>query len=367
MKSTKKQWFRFQVREDDPSVADIYIYDFIGDWVDEMMNEMFGEEITVTAKAFIKELDALPDSVKSIKNHVNSPGGDVFAAVAMANALREQRNSKGRSVETLVEGLAASAASIVIQAGDPISIADNGLIMIHNPWTKTHGEAKELRKAADELDTIRNSIIATYQWHSELDVKQIAALMDETTWMSADEAIANGFATEVVKGLKAAASIDPRGVAKLSIPEKYRDRVKALLKPEPEPAPAEEPAKATEVLRLCREGDCLDIAESLIEDGLSLEHVQSRVKAEVESRAKAKARADEIRGLCDKAKLSELADGYIRGQMKLEDIRAHLTTLTAKLDQLEIDGGLEPDHGKPSTVESWKNAFTSAKRRFGSR
>lgn len=337
-----------QVREDDPSVADIYIFDFIGDWVDDLWGF---DGIVTTAKSFIKGLEELPDSVKTEKVHVNSPGGDVFGAIAMANALRDQRK-QGRQVETIVEGLAASAASIVIQAGDPIRIADNALIMIHNPWTFAAGEASELKKAAGELETIRNAIIATYRWHSKLSEKAIGALMDETTWMEADAAIANGFATEKVEGLKAAASIDPRGVAKLAVPEKYQAHVKALIKPalddlalEPGKIIAEEPAKATEVLRLCREGDCLDIAESLITDGLSIEHVQSRVKAEVENRASAKARADEIRGLCDKAKLSELADGYIGGQMKLEDIRAHLTTLTAKLDQLEIDGGLEPDHG----------------------
>ncbi len=337
-----------QVREDDPSVADIYIFDFIGDWVDDLWGF---DGIVTTAKSFIKGLEELPDSVKTEKVHVNSPGGDVFGAIAMANALRDQRK-QGRQVETSVEGLAASSASIVIQAGDPIRIADNALIMIHNPWTCTCGEASELKKAAGELETIRNAIIATYRWHSKLSEKAIGALMDETTWMEADAAIANGFATEKVEGLKAAASIDPRALKTLNVPDKYKPLVDALVaKPaldqvlEPGKIIAEEPAKATEVLRLCREGDCLDIAESLITDGLSLEHVQSRVKAEGESRASAKARAGEIRGLCDKAKLPELADGYIRGQMKLEDIRAHLTTLTAKLDQLEIDGGLDPDQG----------------------
>jgi ATP-dependent protease ClpP protease subunit len=346
-----KTWFRMKVQEDDPSIADIYIYDFIGDWIDEMLNEVFGEEVTVTAKAFVEELEKLPDSVKALRVHVNSPGGDVFGAVAIANALRDQRLVKGRAVETSIEGLAASAASIIVQAGDPIRMGDNSLIMIHNPWTLAIGEADELRKDAQDLDTIRNGIISTYQWHSELSEDEIGALMDATTWLEADEAIEKGFATEKVEGLKAVASIGPRGLTKLAVPEKYSDRVKALVKPEPKADAGnlalddEEPAQATEVLRLCREGDCLDIAESLIEDGLSIERVQSRVKAEVESRANAKARATEIQGLCEKAKLPELADGYIRGQMSSDDVRAHLTAFTARLDRAEIDGGLEPDNG----------------------
>ncbi len=349
-----KKWYEIKLQEDDASIVDIYIYDFIGDWIDEMLNEMFGEKITVTAKAFIEELEKLPDSVKSIKVHVNSPGGDVFAAMAITNALRNQRLKNGRTVETSVEGLAASAASIIIQAGDPIRIGDNALVMIHNPWTRAIGETKELRKAADELDTIRNTIITTYQWHSDLKAEEIGALMDETTWMEADEAIANGFATEKVEGLKAAATLDPRGLARLSIPEKYSDRVKAFVKKEeksePTPQDGSEPAEATEVLRLCREADCLDIAESLIQAHSAIEEVRARVAEERGKRERAAARASGIRALCEKAQLPELGDGYIKGEMSIEDIRAHLTILTARLDRLEIDGSLDPNQGvRPKT------------------
>jgi ATP-dependent protease ClpP protease subunit len=334
------KWYRMQVQDEDPSVADIYIFDFIGDWIDDLWGF---DDIVTTAKSFINDLEKLPDSVKTERVHVNSPGGDVFGAIAIANALRDQRTKQGRQVETIVEGLAASAASIVIQAGDPIRIGDNALVMIHNPWTIAIGEAKELIKAADDLDTIRNTIIATYHWHSDLKAKEIGALMDETTWMEADEAIEKGFATEKVEGLKAAASLDRRGIAKLSVPEKYRDRVGALIKVEDKSDP--QPAEATEVLRLCREANCLDLAEVLIKAQTPIEDVRARVAQERETRERATARAAEIRALCDKAKLPELADGYINGEMSLDDIRAHLTTLTAKLDQLEIDGSLDPDHG----------------------
>ena len=230
-------WFRMEVKKKDPAIADIYILGFIGDWLDDL----WGSDDVTTAKSFIAELEKLPDSVKLIRVHVNSPGGDVFGAVTIANVLRDQRMTKGRAVIASVEGLAASAASIVIQAGNSIQMADNALVMIHNPWTIALGEAGELRTAADGLDTIRNAIIATYQWHSKLGAKKIGELMDETTWMSADEAIANGFATDKVEGLKAAASLDPRGLARLSIPEKYRERVEAFTKsdaPKQTPQPA---------------------------------------------------------------------------------------------------------------------------------
>src|SRR5690606_18599525 len=125
----------------------------------------------------------------------------------------------------VIDGLAASAASIIAMAGQRVRMADNALLMIHNPWTVGIGNAAEMRKTAETLDTGRDTIIATYRWHATLDEKDIADLMDAETWMEADEAIGWGFATEKVEGLKAAASLRPQAIAKLEIPEKYRARV----------------------------------------------------------------------------------------------------------------------------------------------
>ncbi len=77
---TPRQWYRSEVT-DDASVAEIHIIDVIGDWVDERINEYYGVTATVTAKAFIKQLAELPSSVTTIRVHINSPGGDVFAAI----------------------------------------------------------------------------------------------------------------------------------------------------------------------------------------------------------------------------------------------------------------------------------------------
>lgn len=334
-----RQWYRMEAAESDPSVVDIHIIDFIGDWIDDYWG--FG----VTAKAFVDALSKLPAPVKTVRVHINSPGGDVFAAANIANALRDQQASKGRTVETVIDGIAASAASVVAMAGSTIRIADNGMVMVHNPWTIALGNAAEMRKAADTLDTIRATIVATYRWHSKLSEDELVALMDAETWMDADEAIANGFATEKVEGLKAAASLDPRAVSRLSIPEKFRDRVQALVA---EPTPAPEPptaANAAEVLRLCREGECLDLAEGLLQAGATLEQAQARIVAAQHTKAQARTRESEIRGLCATAKLPELAEGYVTGGMAAAQVRAQLTLLTAKLDKVEIDAGLDPDQG----------------------
>lgn len=343
-----KPWYRMEASSD-PSVLDIHIIDFIGGWIDQMLNEWYGDKITVTAKAFVDELAKIPDTVKTLRVHINSPGGDVFGALNIANALRDQRVTKGRTVETIVDGLAASAASIIAMAGAPMRMSDIGLLMIHDAWTIAAGNARDMRKVADELDKIRDaSIIPAYQWHSALSAEEIAALMADETWMDADEAVENGFADEKVAGLKAAASIHPGAVAKLAIPDRFRARVDALLdKPVPPPPPPAA-AAAVDVLRMCREGGCLDVAETLITAGATVEQVQARVAGEREARQRAQARENEIRGLCDKAKHPDLAASYIAGGMAVEQVRAQLAVLTAKLDKVEIDGNLSPDHGTKS-------------------
>lgn len=339
-----KTWFRMDISASDPTVADINVFDIIGDWIDEWINQFWGIEMTVTAKAFVKMLAELPEGVKTLRVHINSPGGDCFAAATIANALRDQQLSKGRTVETYVDGLAASAASVIAMAGSKVVMGDNALMMIHNPWTIAMGQAKDLRKAADELDKVRSTIVATYKWHSELEPDAIIALMDSETWMDADEAIANGFATEKVEGLKAAALIDPKAAAKLvAVPEKYRDRVQAFVKPAP--AAAAPAASAVEVIRACNDAGCPELAEQLVGANASVETVRLAVAEAKAAKATAAARASAIRAACAAAKLPELADGYIGGAMTLEAVKAQLTTMTAKLDKVEIDTGLAPDAG----------------------
>jgi ATP-dependent protease ClpP protease subunit len=338
-KAQPRQWYRFSNSSSDHSVAELTIYDDIG--------RSYWNDDAVSAKSFNDDLKRLAQSVTKIICRVNSLGGDVFEAVAIANALREQSTSKGRTVETVVDGIAASAASIVIMAGSVIRVADNAIVMIHNPWTLAIGNSAEMRKTADALDAVRASILATYKWHSQLTDDELVALMDAETWMDADMAIANGFATEKVEGLKAAALLEPRALAKLTVPEKYRARVESFVKPT-DPAPTTpHAAVATEVLRLCREGACLDVAEALITDQATLEEVQARIATVAEERTAATARATEITAACTTARLPELAADYIAGTMPLDRVKAQLVTLRAKLDQTAIDTGLAPGDGKP--------------------
>jgi len=243
-----REWYKVAVSASAPDVAEVDLLDYIGSWGDEYFMEGGGPGV-VTAKGFLQALSALPDSVKSIKVRINSPGGDVSAAATITNALRDQKVLKGRTVEVQVDGLAASAASMIMMAGDPIRVSDNAIIMVHNPWSIAIGNSADMRKEADTLDTFRDSIVATYQRSQArraepLTPKDIMDLMDAETWMSAQEAVDYGFADEVIPAAQVSASFLPSAVKRLNIPEKYRDKIEAMLTRREEPAAETKPESA---------------------------------------------------------------------------------------------------------------------------
>lgn len=157
---------------------------------DEIGADLFGEG--QTAKAFAEDLKAA-GSVSKIHLRVNSPGGSVFEGLAIYNTLL----SHGATVTAQVDGIAASIASVIIMAASKISIAANGIIMIHNPHVMTAGDADDMRKMAETLDKVKSSMISAYMRHAKKSKNQIGSLMDAETWMSASEAIDAGFAEEV--------------------------------------------------------------------------------------------------------------------------------------------------------------------------
>lgn len=328
--SDLRQWYRMAAEPASTGVeavtADIYIYDDIGQYIDWDWS-LEG----VSAKQFINELRQLPASVTNIRVHINCRGGDPFEALAIANALRQDE----AHVEILIEGLCASAATIVACAGDVIRMADNALYMVHQPSTCQCGNADDFRAAAVALDTITDVIIATYRWVSSLSAKALKALVDEETWLTADEALANGFVTDIVSGMQVAAALDRRVLSR--VPDRFRDRVEAFVAPAPSVATAEE------VVRLCREAGCLAIAESLIAAKLPIADVTARIAAAQTETTAAATRATDIAALCATARVPELAAGYIASAMPLEDVRTHLVTLQARMNGTEIDTGIQPN------------------------
>jgi len=154
-----------------------------------------------SAKDFIKDVKDL-GNVLSMTVRINSTGGDVWEAQAMYNYLRTHRAHK----TVRIDGLAASAASVVAMIGDKIIMPENALMMIHNPWTFALGESSELLKTVEMLDKVRDTIVAVYAAKTGLEYAQLKTMMDEETWMSAEEALSLGFCDETGDPIEIAAS-----------------------------------------------------------------------------------------------------------------------------------------------------------------
>lgn len=124
---------------------------------------------------------------------VNSPGGDCFAAAQIYNMLRDY---KGK-VTVKIDGLAASAASVIAMAGDEVLVSPVSMIMIHNPSTIAMGDTAEMQKAIEMLSEVKASIINAYQEKTGLSRNKLSRLMDEETWMDAGKAVELHFANGV--------------------------------------------------------------------------------------------------------------------------------------------------------------------------
>lgn len=188
--------------------AEIVIYDRIGE-------SLFAEG--VTAKALVAELSAL--DVPHIDVRLNSPGGSVWDGLGIYNALRHHP----ATVHTHIDGLAASAASLIAIAGDVVHMASNALFMIHEPYVAADGGAADMRAAADMLDRITTALADAYADKTGAPVDFVRAAMAAETWYSADEAQAAGFVDVVTGRLAAAASFD-------LTPFNYRNPISPLQK-----------------------------------------------------------------------------------------------------------------------------------------
>lgn len=181
----------FHVKMLADSQAEILIYEEVGDG-------FFGG---VSAKLFAEELKAI-GKVDTINLHINSPGGDVYQGLAIYNTLKQH----GAKVVVDVDGIAASIASVIAMAGEKIRMRQGTMMMVHDPWSIMAGGAEDFRKTADVLDKIKENIVDVYKARTGMDLRNIRRMMTEETWMSAEEAVSHGFATEVVKDAKAIAA-----------------------------------------------------------------------------------------------------------------------------------------------------------------
>ena len=182
-----EKWYNIQNKAGE--TADIYIFDEIGTY-------------GVTAQDFISEIKGLKDMPINLR--INSLGGDVFDGMAMYNIIK-RREAK---TTVYIEGIAASIATIIALGADEVIMAENSLFMIHNAWGGTSGEAKDMRKTAETLDKITSELTDIYVKKTGLSYDALAEMMDEESWLNAQEAFDLGFIDTISDSIKVAAKYD---------------------------------------------------------------------------------------------------------------------------------------------------------------
>ena len=184
------------VTNDDTDSAEVNMY---GEVVSNIpINWWTGEKVEglyIVLSDFLNDMESLKNKA-NVTFHINSPGGEVFAGVAIYNRMKEFKGN----VTTVVDGLAASAASIIAQGGKTRKVCNGSLTMIHGASSLLYGyyNANEMKDTLKQINAIDKSIAEIYAATTGQDKEKLASMMSKTTWMSAEDAIANGFADEIV-------------------------------------------------------------------------------------------------------------------------------------------------------------------------
>ncbi|CAM2177655.1 ATP-dependent Clp protease, protease subunit [Burkholderia cepacia] len=311
MKGKKRWWdIRAQANAAGGSEVEIRIYGDIGFWGTD-------------ADLFTAKLDEVAATATSIVVAINSMGGDVFDAFAIYNAVRRYAGKvKGR-----VDGVAASAASLILMACDTIEMPSNARLMIHNPHTVAAGEAGDLRKLADLLESMSDSMLAAYVERSGRTEEEVRAIMDAETWLTAAQAKEQGFCDAIVDPIRIAACA---GAARLAA--RYAAvpaEIVAVLEGDGEVPPVNPPADpssqppaapdvtalAAHVYATCRDARIEHCAEGIVlATGL-------RDRATVDAAIRS---AQDIAGICLAASLTELTAGFVADGLTADQVRARL-------------------------------------------
>ena len=205
-------------KEGDDKTAEIMIYDDIGPF--------YGG---ITDRQFAADLKSMGE-VSEINVRISSQGGDVFQGLAIYNLLRKHP----AKVVVDVDSLAASIASVIVQAGDERRIASNAMLMLHEPWAGVQGTADDLRAKAVVLDQIRDTAADTYAGRSGGSRAAMLSLMENETWLTSDAALELGLVDSVTGEMNVAAHVDAQKMNLKNVPVRFGGKV--------EPKEPEEPS-----------------------------------------------------------------------------------------------------------------------------
>jgi len=319
------------------------------------------------SKEFLADLGKL--SGQHIHLRINSPGGSVIEGTAIYNALR--RHEGGLTVH--IDAMAASMASVIAMAGKPVYMADNALLMIHNPWTVSMGESKDLRKEADLLDKLKVNLRNAYVRKTGMEADRITEMMDAETWLDAVEAVALGFADAIEEGVAAAAT---------ATPAQLRARFDKFAQGMTQQPETQEPT-APEVLDTVVSESAPEVVETpapeIVEEvTVPSDSVEPTPEPEQPAPAEPQARATAADAILAKYNeviaRAEAAESHAKAvESKLELVKGELATKCEDLDRLERSLGLSPARVVPavdqvqdsgSIYDQWKNSTGADKTRI---
>ena len=197
----------------------------------------------VTPKAFRADLNAGKGDVVI---WINSPGGDCVAASQIYSMLMDYPGN----VTVKIDGIAASAASVIAMAGSKVMMAPTALMMIHNPLTVAIGDTEEMQKAIDMLSEVKESILNAYEIKTGLSRAKLSHLMDAETWMNAKKAIELGFADEILTDEKTVADVPAFAFSSKAVEMALINKITAKTKPVVKDEPKTEPTHGRSVSEL---------------------------------------------------------------------------------------------------------------------
>ncbi|VVM91252.1 ATP-dependent Clp protease proteolytic subunit [Pseudomonas fluorescens] len=324
-----KTWYAVHASgEATERVIEVFVYGEIGAW-------------GITANQFVQDLRAMDDGVSPVVAAFNSIGGDLFDGLAMHNAL----SRLGERCTGRIDALAASAASVAVCGAHRVVIAANAMLMIHNPYTYTGGDAEDFRRVADVLDQTLEAIIAAYKAKApNIDDAELRRMVNAETWLTANEALALGLADEVGDGIKVKACLGQGAVL-----QRYQHapaELVAQLDEPPEADPDLDPVDpplvppvvdstklALLVTQRCTAAGISNLIEPLIKS-TQLES-EDIVLAGL-------ARAKAVNDLCVAARLPEFSAEYVAAGLDEAAVRARL------FDKIVTSGkGFEIDNSLP--------------------
>ena len=339
VKVADKSWYTFQASgEAEQQTIEVFVYGEIGTW-------------GVSANQFVQDLRAMDDGTSPVVVAFNSIGGDLFDGLAIHNAL----SRLGERCTGRIDALAASAASVAVCGAHRVVIAANAMLMIHNPYTFTGGDAEDFRRVADVLDQTLEAIIAAYKSKApDIDEAELRRMVNAETWLTANEAVALGLADEVGDGLKVKACLGQGSVL-----HRFQNAPAELLaqldeEPDVEPTDPVNPADPAPVLDAA--GLALMVTKGCAAAGISnlVDPILASTKLESEAVVTAAlTKAKALHGLCVAARLPELTGEFLAAGLDEAAVRARLfDKLVSSGGGFEINNSLPLDNDPAPTIKA---------------